>query len=837
MGTNLASSLRNCRTWDELQRSWLGFGSKEKGDLFEELVKYYLLLAPEFVCKFKSVWLLKEVPSKVLKDLKLPLTDKGIDLLAETKEGDYWAVQCKYRDNSLEQITWREISTFMGLYLGRKQITFGLIASTTEKITKVLKDHEKLGFLAYDVWQSLNEEFFLRLKNKLHKKRELLKPRKPRAHQTKAVKKAYTYFLKDFKRRGKLIMPCGTGKSLTAFFIAEKLKAKTILISVPSLSLIRQTLKEWMRELVELKKEVAWICVCSDESAGAINQDDISTLPQDLGVPCFTDATKIKDWLIKNRNELTIVFTTYQSGKVLSAASRAAEISYDLAIFDEAHKTVGSKEKLFSFLLNDSNLSVKNRLFMTATEKHYKGDSDHILSMDDSKNYGETIHNLTFKKALESKPPILSDYKVVTIIVSQKEITEIIKNRAFISSSELNLETDAESLASLVALRKAIKQYPIKHAVSFHGSIKRAKDFCSYNSKFTSAFPKQPILESFHVSGQTPTGSRARILHEFSKANRALITNAKCLTEGVDVPNIDAILFADPRKSLVDIVQATGRALRPYSGKKLGYVIVPVVHSKNDTMEQLLKSDSFRGILVVLSALGSQDDRLIEYFRSVSELGARSSSGIVSIQTSTALSKEINIQKLVKTINLRIWNRLAKLSWRPFKEARSFVHNLSLRNVNEWGEYCSKSKDGKPRKPIDIPSNPSKVYLDSGWKGFSDWLGRNRTNKKSSYKSGQMGGTKKSEIKTLAARQNILLRWNPREPSGRIPVPALIDGGWYRGKGKNGKMAMWNSAKKAFLTIKKANLKNTNNSVFLISLEKHGSCSGGSFSPEEIISN
>jgi hypothetical protein len=723
----------------------------------------------------------------------------------------------------------------MGLYLGRKQITFGLIASTTEKITKVLKNHERIGFLAYEVWQSLDKEFFRRLQAGLQNKKEAPKPRLPRPHQKKALQKAFEYFSNKANTRGKLIMPCGTGKSLTSYYIARGLKPRSILIAVPSLSLIKQTLKEWMREFIADKIEVKWICVCSDESAGTIEQDDVSILPQDLGVPCFTNIKKIRNWLLKNKNTFNIVFTTYQSSKVLSLASKQGGISYDLAVFDEAHKTVGSKGKLFSFLLDDANINIKRRLFMTATEKYYSGNNDEILSMDDPKNYGDTIYNLTFKKALDSRPPILCDYQVLTVYISEEELAELVKKRAFIDAERINVQTDAETIVSLIALRKAIKTYPIKHAVSFHGSIKRAKKFALYNSRYSVKMRTEPELESFHVSGQTPAGSRARILYEFSKANRALITNARCLTEGVDVPNIDAILFADPRKSLVDIVQAVGRALRPYPGKRLGYIIVPVVHSKKDTVETLLESESFKRILLVLSALASQDERLVEYFRSITGNGHRSLGGIFNIDINVKHSKKIEIKKLVNAINLRIWKRLAKLSWRPFNEARSFIHMLELNNVREWGEFCRGKIIGKYLKPDDIPSSPQIIYKKRGWRGFSDWLGKGRA-KKLFHRSGKDGGTKKSTLKTLVSRQNILLRWNPRGRNGAIPMAALINGGWYRGMGENGSIAMWDLSKNAFITINlKQKEKKTSKQKADVTIEKHVSLSGGTFFPDQIV--
>jgi predicted helicase len=222
---------------------------KQKGDLFEELVKSYLLLEPEYASKLKHVWLSREVPLAMAEKLKLPATDQGIDLIAETKDGEFWAIQCKYRQDTDHSLTWRDISTFTGLAFGVcRGFTFGVICSTTERITHVLKDQERIGFSALDVWQGLDAGFFARLRAHLAHKPEALKPTKPRPHQKAATKDGHHHFVTKKARRGKLIMPCGSGKSLTAYWIADKLDARRIVIAVPSLALIRQTLKVWLRE-------------------------------------------------------------------------------------------------------------------------------------------------------------------------------------------------------------------------------------------------------------------------------------------------------------------------------------------------------------------------------------------------------------------------------------------------------------------------------------------------------------------------------------------------------------------------------------------------------------
>jgi superfamily II DNA or RNA helicase len=716
-----------CKNWEDFKGRFEGLGEKKKGDLFEELTQAFLLLDPEYATKLKRVWLHREVPEEIRKRLKLPAEDKGIDLIAETKAGEFWAIQCKYREDARQSLSWREVSTFTGLAFGVcRGIAFGLICSTTERITHVLKNQDNIGFCALDVWQGLDAEFFARLRAALGLKAAKIRPLKPRPHQVRAIRDAQEYFVGKKKRRGKMIMPCGTGKSLAAYWIAQKLGAKKIIVAVPSLALIRQTLKVWLRESMARGQDVDWICVCSDESAGRIGQDDMAVLRQDLGVPCLTDPGEIAAWLGKAKKGLTVVFTTYQSGEAIAKAAKKAKVRFELGIMDEAHKTVGAVDKLFSHLLHEKNLPVRRRLFMTATERRYQGESDQILSMDDVGIYGDTFHLLNFKRALECKPAILSDYKIVTILVSREEVAEMVRKNVFVrpDKGKWGKEIEAEMLAALVALRKAMKKHPIRHAVSFHGSIRRAEVFRDHNDAFNRAFGAYGKVESFHVSGQTPTGTRARIINDFAGTKLGLITNARCLTEGVDVPDIDCVLFADPRKSAVDIVQAVGRALRPVPGKKMGYVIVPILHDEGAKPEDIFDTIEFKEVLTTLRALAANDDRIIEYFRAISQGKRRAEGrgGSVEFEMDERLAKRIDLEQFVRDIELKCWSRLAKLSWRPFDEARKYVGKLKIKNAQEWFAYSNNRLLGKRPRPSDIPSNPWGVYVNSGWKNLGDWL-------------------------------------------------------------------------------------------------------------------
>jgi predicted helicase len=273
----LIKAVERCASWEDFAHRLSRMSEKEKGDVFEHLVRAYLLLDPEYATKLGKVWLLNEVPSALRKKLRLPPDDQGIDLIAETNTGENWAIQCKYREDTSHPLPWREISTFTGLAFGVCQhISFGLVCSTTERVTRVLKDQDRIGFCSLDIWQSLDQEFFKRLRQFLGLKPAKLVPLKPRPHQKRAIQDSREHFVAKKQKRGKLISPCGSGKSLTAYWIARDLGAKKILVAVPSLSLIRQTLKVWLRESLAHGDKVEWICVCSDESAGRVEYDDVA---------------------------------------------------------------------------------------------------------------------------------------------------------------------------------------------------------------------------------------------------------------------------------------------------------------------------------------------------------------------------------------------------------------------------------------------------------------------------------------------------------------------------------------------------------------------------------
>jgi superfamily II DNA or RNA helicase len=724
---HLLNAIAGCSSWDDIHAKWAGFSKEDKGARFEDLTQAFLQVHETYAKEFVNIWRPDEVPAAIAKKLKLRVPEWGIDLVGETRSGEFWSIQCKYLQDTDQELTHRIIASSVATtFESSRGFSYLLVCTTTQRVTNHYDHNPKVLFCGLPMWQQIDAAFLETLRSKLAGKKVALTPYSPRKHQINAIQDGLKHFKVGKATRGKLIMPCGTGKSLTAWFLSQALGSKRVVIAVPSLSLVKQTLGVWTREAYHNNVAVDWICVCSDETAGRVEQDDAAIKVKDLGVPCLTSPDEIAKWLKTEHKGLTVVFTTYQSGQVLATAARKAKYAFDLGIMDEAHKTVGDGDKLFSHLIHDHNIEIRQRVFMTATERRFSGSSDKILSMDDPEIYGETFHLLTFKKAMEvveGERPILCDYNVITIGVSRDEVKELIQKNLFVrpDSGKWDEEMEADMLAAMVALRKAMKEYPIKHAVSFHGSIKRAEQFREYNDSFTDEFPSFGDLSTFHVSGQTPTGTRSNIIRQFAKADRSLVTNARCLTEGVDVPNIDCVLFADPKKSKVDIVQAVGRALRPAQGKKLGYVILPVLHDEDSG--ELKESGAFKEVIDMLTTLASQDERIIDDFRAISQGRMPSGSSRVRFKFNERLAENIDLADFTKELQIKCWERLAKLSWRPFDEARDFARSLRLKNMYEWGQFSKKLLTNKGVRPPDIPSNPAVCYKDDGWIDAGDWLG------------------------------------------------------------------------------------------------------------------
>jgi superfamily II DNA or RNA helicase len=715
--------IASCSSWDHFWERASKLSNTEKGIAFERLTQLYLQTAPEYRTKLRNVWLLRDIPTDIRGRLNLPGPDEGIDLIARTRGGEFWAIQSKFRSQRDKPLTRRELGTFTSLVFQTcSNIDLAVVAHTASKPVSKRRLMRSTVEIGLDRWQSLddnNHETWKLIVGRLKGRGARPEPRSPKPHQRAAISAAKAHFIGDNAARGRLIMPCGTGKSLAAYWIAEALGAKNILVAVPSLALIRQGLADWTREFLARNVVPDWICVCSDETVGNLERDEFVGEVYELGLPTHTDPKEITALLRVRSNGPKIVFTTYQSSDKLAAAARQAGIRFDLGILDEAHKTVGARRKRFATLLRKRNINIGRRLFMTATERIFRGDREDVLSMDNEKDYGKCFFQMSYKNAI--KQHIISDYKILTVTVSDSHIRRLIEKNRILNLDLRDLdEAEAQSVATGIALKRVFKKQKIKHAISFHSSIRAADHFRGQQDIFNHISETGPKTRNFHISSHKTAGERSELLREFVSHKRTLITNARCLTEGVDIPAADCVVFADPKQSLIDIVQAAGRALRRFPGKDYGYILLPLIVPPRMQFEEFAETTAFRQVVRTITALSTHDERIAEEFQ-ILEHGRIPKDGPVIIPSEVRVGMKMNFHDFAEAISTRIWESVGRANWRAFDEARVFARGLNLKATREWRDYC---KSGK--KPPDIPAKPAEVYANRGWVGFSDWLGTGR---------------------------------------------------------------------------------------------------------------
>jgi superfamily II DNA or RNA helicase len=477
-------------------------------------------------------------------------------------------------------------------------------------------------------------------------------------------------------------MACGTGKTLTALWITERLDANTTLVLVPSLNLLSQTLTEWAHNT---QRDWTYICVCSDDTVNKEDDQPINTTV-DLPYPVTTKPSEIARFL-KSRGR-KIVFSTYQSSAQVAKAQKLSGKKFDLAICDEAHRLTGKTEADYATVLDEKKIISKKRLFMTATPRTYTANVKakaeergvEITSMDDPQTYGPEFHRLTFGEAI--KQELLTDYQVVIVGVTDPQVQELIDRRELVSVND-TVTTDARTLAAHIGLAKATKDFDLARTISFHSRIKTAAQFANDHPKVIEWLPAthkpEGIAWTDTISGDMNTGKRRTLLQQLRKdqaGRHALLTNARCLTEGVDVPTLDGVAFIDPRNSHIDIIQAVGRAIRRSSAKKLGIVVLPVLLSAKADQNEQMDSSSFKHIWEILNALKSHDSELCdELDRLRTELGrtSRASGEPTKIQVDLPLDIELIYPDLRAHLILTIVERTTSTWQWWFGLARAFV--------------------------------------------------------------------------------------------------------------------------------------------------------------------
>ena len=618
-------------SWKELEKVIEALPKpKQKGDAFEEFVFAYLNIKKQLY-QVKEVFMSNQIPTKYLTKYKIEKNDSGVDGLIIREDNKGAAYQVKFRTDRVKP----KLDELAKFWTEAEHTEINYTIANCYSITKLAKKKTRHLQILVDEFDLLDTNFFEELfafaNNKTLKEK---KKHKPHDYQKKIIKDVVAGFIND--DRGKLIAACGTGKTLTALWITEKMANDTVLFLAPSLALIKQTLESWADQA---KFPFSYLCVCSDKTVSSdLDDGDIST--SELNVPVTTTPSEIVDFIKTKTNSKKYVFSTYQSLQVVAEAmSYTNNFTFDLIIFDEAHRTAGAKEtQLFGFALTNQSISSKKRLFMTATErlikprlkKAAKEAGKVIFSMDDETVYGKTFHKYNFGDAISDK--VISNYEIVVAGIQQSAYYKWIKeNKDIEALVNSNAEfSTAQILFSQLILAKAIKEYPISKIISFHSSVKNAKLFAG---EIANTIPLKNVIKQVnknitdenifvsHVNGSIPTGDRKEILDIFKETEFALVSNARCLTEGVDVPIIDSVYFVDNKSSLIDIVQACGRALRkPDATKdKTAFFLIPILIPDNIKGSEIVNLEAFETVFNVIQSLRDQDNRLAEWINELNK--------------------------------------------------------------------------------------------------------------------------------------------------------------------------------------------------------------------------
>ncbi|HGD7084512.1 TPA: type ISP restriction/modification enzyme, partial [Enterococcus faecium] len=443
--------------------------------------------------------------------------------------------------------------------------------------------------------------------------------------------------------RGQLIMAPGTGKTFTSLKLVEKMAKQTnketfnVLYLVPSIQLLSQTLIGWNND-TELSMHS--FAVTSDRNASKKKNDD-ELSAKDIGFPATTDSEKLLSNYKKienNQRDLMVVYSTYQSIEVLHEAQEKGFPNFDIIICDEAHRTTGAKAlgeeaSVFTRVHNNNYIKASKRLYQTATPKIYGTDAKQkaedssivLSSMDNKDIYGEEIFRLGFGQAVSND--ILTDYKVMVLAVDEKVIQKDMQK--VLSDSENGLDVDDVSKLigvwnglmkrSSVDKDAVFEGKPMQRAISFINTINNSKKISSQFNEVVNEYldGNESIQQSInvrHVDGMMNTLEKKEALdwlsEDFAEDETRVLSNVKFLTEGIDVPNLDAVIFLAPKKSQVDIVQAVGRIMRKFKDKEYGYIILPIVIPEGTTPESILDNNKkYEAVWQILNALRSVDER------------------------------------------------------------------------------------------------------------------------------------------------------------------------------------------------------------------------------------
>lgn len=528
--------------------------------------------------------------------------------------------------------------------------------------------------------------------------------KKPKPHQAAAIASALVHFRNN--SRGKLIMPCGSGKTLTALWIADVVKARSVVICLPNLVIEGQAVETWLTEMHEAGDERFKVLVLGSDTSISKRFEVVNTTAQ----------SEVDRFIKTHENSEYVIFTTYHSAHLLFGKS------FDFAIFDEAHRTVPSNNLLyykrqddstFSSLLYDSNVKIAKRLFMTATEKNIRSEAEGAVSMDNTDLYGEVVYQLTMKDAIERA--ILSDYKIVTLFTTDGEVRDAMRVQGLVNYAGKDL--DFGLFKTALCLLKSIEIGYTQKALTFHSSVQKAENFAHIFRVLCQEMGLAYYADS--ISGADNPTQKSDKIKGLSVCEIGVLSNAQLLKEGFDLPEIDTVVFSDYKSSVIDIVQIVGRALRLKKDGRLGYVLIPCLIEQT---QDFLTSGELANFQKIVNVLSLQDERIFYEFRLVHEKGRNQK--IIEFKA-TDLQKidalNVDVQALYSKVEVYTFESLSKLNFLGYKEAKELIQEKypNIKNREQYKEVVTNNE-----LSYLLPKHPEYYYANRGWTSWMDFLGK-----------------------------------------------------------------------------------------------------------------
>lgn len=599
-------AVKHVNNIDDFERSIKSFKiEKEKGDLFELFAKLYFTLIPEY--QSFRYYMYQEIPPLIKDRLHLPDKDKGVDGIL-MDDNVVYTVQVKFRSNVDTIIPFGDLATFMALSYGSdvKHIDSGIFFTNCLNVCDELVN-DKYMIVNRGSFTKCNAHFWNNVRRFLKNQPvDIRIPKTPTVFQSQVLNLCKKYY--ETNDYGRLYMPCGTGKSLMGLWISSLLKCKKIFVAVPSLYLLSTSFEVWAENIRALNN-VKFILIGSDldrrknkiefEYKLTTNKDEIAE---------FTKKCTDKD--------CTYVFiTTYQSADVMISACKETKFTFDIGIYDEAHRTTGDKKKEFSQLLNEISLS-KYRLFMTATERIYRENvltkETSVYSMNDKAVYGDVIYTYSTRMAITNGQ--LVDYDINALLIDNAEVLNAIKNNSYVE--ELQKTYDIKMILTCYMILKSFSTIGMNHMLVFCNKNAKAKEMNDIVKQLllTETFENSDI-DCWVLTGESSMTKRKQVVNSFENAKNGIIFSAKIFGEGVDIKICDSVCFTDNKQSTVDIVQYVGRCLRKYEKNpyKLSHVLIPcVIDGDSNILEENI--EEFKKIKQILKAMSTTDDIVSEKF-------------------------------------------------------------------------------------------------------------------------------------------------------------------------------------------------------------------------------